>query len=52
VFASRTPYRLSQIGIQDVRLLKIEGTILCVEGLDAVNDMPIFDIKMRWGAYT
>ena len=48
VFASRTPYRLSKIGIQDVRLLKIEGVTLYVEGLDAVNGTPIFDIKMRW----
>ena len=48
VFASRTPYRLSKIGIQDVRLLKIEGTTLYVEGLDAVNGTPILDIKMRW----
>jgi len=28
VFASRTPDRLSRIGIQDVRLVKVEGTTL------------------------
>ena len=51
VFASRTPYRLSKIGIQDVRLLKIEDTTLYVEGLDAVNDTPILDIKMKWSPF-
>lgn len=49
VFASRTPYRLSKIGIQDVTLLKIEGTTLYVEGLDAINGSPVLDIKMKPG---
>lgn len=48
VFASRTPDRLSPIGIQDVRLLKIEGTTLIVEGLDAIDGTPVLDIKMCW----
>ena len=48
VFASRTPYRLSKIGIQDVKLVKIEGTTLYVEGLDAVNGSPVLDIKLKW----
>ena len=51
VFASRTPYRLSKIGIQDVKLLKIEGVTLCVEGLDAVDGTPVLDIKMRWSPF-
>ncbi|MDP8262471.1 MAG: TrmO family methyltransferase [Candidatus Ancaeobacter aquaticus] len=48
VFASRTPDRLSRIGIQDVQLLEVSGTMLVVEGLDAVNGTPVLDIKMRW----
>ena len=48
VFASRTPDRLSRIGIQDVRLVRIEGTTLIVEGLDAIHGTPVLDIKMRW----
>ena len=48
VFASRTPERLSPIGIQDVRLLKVEGTTLIVEGLDAIDGTPVLDIKMCW----
>ena len=48
VFASRTPDRLSRLAIQDVRLVKIEGTSLYVEGLDAVNGSPVLDIKLYW----
>jgi len=48
VFASRTPDRLSKIGIQDVRLIQIEDTTLYVEGLDAIDGSPVLDIKMRW----
>ena len=48
VFASRTPYRLSKIGIQEVKLVKIEGTTLYVEGLDAINGSPVLDIKLKW----
>jgi tRNA (adenine37-N6)-methyltransferase len=48
VFASRTPDRLSKIGIQDVRLIRVEGTTLIVEGLDAVNGTPVLDIKLCW----
>ena len=48
VFASRTPDRLSRIAIQDTRLLKIEGTNIFVQGLDAIDGSPILDIKMTW----
>jgi len=47
VFASRTPDRLSRIAIQDVRLIKIEGTTLYVKGLDAIDGSPVLDIKMK-----
>jgi tRNA (Thr-GGU) A37 N-methylase len=50
VFASRTPYRLSKIAIQDVRLIKIEGTKLYVEGLDAMDGSPVLDIKLKLSA--
>ena len=48
VFASRTPDRLSPIGIQDVRLVQVQGTTLVVEGLDTIDGTPVLDIKMRW----
>ena len=47
VFASRTPNRLSKIAIQDVTLVKIEGTTLYVKGLDAINGSPVLDIKLK-----
>ena len=46
VFASRTPNRLSKIAVQDVKLLKIEGIKLYVEGLDAIEGSPVLDIKL------
>jgi len=50
VFATRTPDRLSGIGIQDVKLAGVEGTTLKVEGLDAIDGTPVLDIKMFWSA--
>lgn len=48
VFASRTPDRLSRIGIQDVKLVEVRGTSLVVEGLDAVDGTPVLDLKLCW----
>ncbi|MHA1669925.1 MAG: TrmO family methyltransferase domain-containing protein [Promethearchaeota archaeon] len=52
IFASRTPNRLSHIGITNVKLVRIEGTTLFVENLDAINGTPVLDIKLgsktRW----
>jgi len=50
VFASRTPHRLSRIAIQDVELIKVEGTTLFVKGLDAINGSPVLDIKLKMTA--
>lgn len=47
VFASRSPDRLSRIGIQNVTLMKIRGTILTVKGLDAISGTPVLDIKLK-----
>ena len=47
VFASRTPGRLSRIGVRDVELLKIEGNKIYVKGLDAINGSPVLDIKLK-----
>jgi len=52
IFASRTPNRLSNIGITNVKLVRIEDTTLFVENLDAIDGTPILDIKLgsktRW----
>ena len=45
VFASRSPDRPNPIGKSTVRLLKREGNILMVEGLDAIDGTPVLDIK-------
>ena len=45
VFASRSPDRPNPIGKSTVRLLKREGNILTVEGLDAIDGTPVLDIK-------
>lgn len=51
IFASRTPDRPSRIAVQDVRLLKVEGATLYVQGLDAINGSPVLDIKLCWSAF-
>jgi len=45
-FASRTPDRLTPIGVTDVELLEVKGTTLVVRGLDAFNGTPVLDIKV------
>lgn len=45
VFACRSPSRPNPIGLCVVKLLKVEGCVLTVEGLDALEGSPILDIK-------
>jgi tRNA-Thr(GGU) m(6)t(6)A37 methyltransferase TsaA len=45
VFALRSPDRPNPIGITVVDVLKIEGRVLTVRGLDAMNGSPLLDIK-------
>jgi tRNA-Thr(GGU) m(6)t(6)A37 methyltransferase TsaA len=45
VFSTRSPARPNPIGITVVRLLKREGNILHVQGLDMVEGTPVLDIK-------
>lgn len=50
VFATRSPYRPSPIGLSCVRLLEVkprtdEGPVLVVGGADLLNGTPILDIK-------
>jgi len=45
VFASRSPYRPSGIGVTTVRLEKRIGNRLMVKGLDAIDGTPVLDIK-------
>lgn len=45
VFSLRSPMRPNPIGLTRVRLLKREGNVLLVKGLDALDGSPIIDIK-------
>lgn len=45
IFASRSPYRPNGIGLTVVELLKVEGNVIHVKGLDAINGTPVLDIK-------
>jgi len=45
VFACRSPSRPNPIGLCVVELVRVEGCVLRVKGLDAVEGSPIVDIK-------
>jgi tRNA-Thr(GGU) m(6)t(6)A37 methyltransferase TsaA len=45
VFACRSPSRPNPIGLRVVELLKVEGCILTVKELDALEGSPIVDVK-------
>jgi tRNA-Thr(GGU) m(6)t(6)A37 methyltransferase TsaA len=45
VFALRSPQRPNPIGVTVVKLVSIEGNVLCVQGLDAIDDTPVLDLK-------
>jgi len=45
VFSTRSPRRPNPIGITRVKVLKREGNVLVVEGLDAMDGSPLLDIK-------
>jgi len=46
VFALHTPYRPNPIGVTVVDLMSVEGNVLRVRGLDALNGTPVLDIKL------
>ncbi len=45
VFATRSPRRPNPIGLTVVELLRREGAVLRVRGLDMLDRTPILDIK-------
>jgi tRNA-Thr(GGU) m(6)t(6)A37 methyltransferase TsaA len=45
VFATRAPRRPNSIGLSVVKVLKVEGNIIHVAGLDIVEGTPLLDIK-------
>jgi tRNA-Thr(GGU) m(6)t(6)A37 methyltransferase TsaA len=45
VFATRTMFRPNPIGLTLVELVKVEGNVLTVRGLDAFDGTPVLDVK-------
>ncbi len=45
VFASRSPFRPNNIGLSCVKLAGIENGCIVVEGVDLLDNTPIYDIK-------
>jgi tRNA-Thr(GGU) m(6)t(6)A37 methyltransferase TsaA len=45
VFALRSPRRPNPIGVTVVDLVAVEGNVLRVQGLDAIDGTPVLDLK-------
>jgi tRNA-Thr(GGU) m(6)t(6)A37 methyltransferase TsaA len=45
VFALRSPRRPNPVGVTVVELVSVEGNVLKVRGLDAINGTPVLDLK-------
>ena len=45
VFSLRTPVRPNPIGTSIVELVKVEGPVLLVRGLDCLDSTPLIDLK-------
>lgn len=45
IFATRSPHRPNPIGVSVVRLLKVEGNVLHLAGVDILDGTPLLDIK-------
>ena len=45
IFATRTMLRPNPIGLTLVELVRVEGRVLTVRGLDAIDGTPVLDIK-------
>ncbi len=51
LFSTRAPKRPNSIGLSVVKLLKVEGNILTIEGVDMLDGTPILDIKPHVGEF-
>lgn len=45
IFSQRAKHRPNPIGISAVELIQIDGNVLIVKGLDAIDGSPVLDIK-------
>jgi tRNA (Thr-GGU) A37 N-methylase/3-hydroxyisobutyrate dehydrogenase-like beta-hydroxyacid dehydrogenase len=51
IFAQRARMRPNRIGTTVCRVLRVHGTTIDVEGLDAIDGTPVLDIKPAWRAF-
>jgi tRNA-Thr(GGU) m(6)t(6)A37 methyltransferase TsaA len=45
IFAQRAKFRPNRLGLATCELLGVEGTVLRVRGLDAIDGSPVMDVK-------
>lgn len=45
IFSQRGKNRPNRLGVSVCRILKVEGTVLTLEGLDAIDGTPVLDLK-------
>lgn len=48
IFAQRGRMRPNRIGLSTCRVVGVDGTVIAVESLDAVDGTPVLDIKPVW----
>jgi tRNA-Thr(GGU) m(6)t(6)A37 methyltransferase TsaA len=51
VFVTRSPRRPNPIGVTTVRVRRVEGNVLEVVGLDALDGSPVLDIKPHTSSF-
>ena len=49
IFATRAPIRPNPVGLTLVELVRREGNVLLIKGLDALRGTPVLDIKPYTG---
>ncbi|TLS38139.1 hypothetical protein FCL54_06255 [Pseudalkalibacillus caeni] len=45
IFSQRAKSRPNQIGVSRCRILSVQKLVIIVQGLDAINGIPVLDIK-------
>ncbi len=50
-FAQRARHRPNPLGVTAVRVLGVEGNVLRVQGLDAIDGTPVLDVKPYYPVY-
>ena len=51
IFAQRAKDRPNHLGATICRILSVQGTVLEVAGLDAIDGTPVLDIKPVWSGF-